>query len=156
MSYVQSDSLDEQSTLKDRYLTFPLANDMLAIDIKYVTEIIGIQAITKVPNVPHFVEGVINLRGKIIPVINVRAKFQMQKVSYDFKTNIIIVNYKDVVIGLIVDSVEEVLIIKEENISAYHKEKKSKQDDFIKGVAKVDDEVKLIISCRKIVDIATK
>jgi len=159
MSYIENNNLDDESTLKDRYLTFHLANDILAIDIKYVTEIIGMQAITKVPKVMDFVEGVINLRGKIIPVINVRTKFNVEKIDFNYQTNIIIVNYKETIVGLIIDDVDEVLTIPQENISAYNPEKKAvktEQDNYITGVAKVNNEVKLIVSCKKILDCDNK
>jgi len=153
MSYIEgNNNLDDESTLKDRYLTFHLADDILAIEIRYVTEIISMQAITKVPKVADFVEGVINLRGKIIPVINIRTKFNVEKIDFDYQTNIIIVNYKDTIVGLIIDDVDEVLTIPHEDISDYNPERKTEQDNYITGVAKINNDVKLIVSCKKILD----
>lgn len=105
---------DTEDGMKDKYLVFKIENQFYAIEIRYVTEIIGIQPITEIPHQQPYVKGVINLRGKIIPVIDVRIRMGKEFRKYDDRTCIIVVNVNDVDVGLIVDYVSEVLIIKEE------------------------------------------
>ena len=76
----------EEDTQKDRYLVFSFGNENYGIDIKYVIEIIGIQAITEVPELPEYVKGIINLRGKIIPIMDVRLRFKKEPREYDDRT----------------------------------------------------------------------
>lgn len=106
----------EEDTQSGKYLTFPLGNEVFGIEIKYITEIIGIQTITIVPEVPKYVKGIINLRGKIIPVVDVRLKFNKEEAEYNDRTCIIVIDIKDITIGLIVDCVSEVVDITDENI----------------------------------------
>ena len=83
---------DDEDTQKDKYLTFHLAGEDYGIEIAFVTEIIGIQKITDVPDMPEFIKGVINLRGKVIPVMDVRIKFNLEARDYDERTCIIVVD----------------------------------------------------------------
>ncbi|MEN8908222.1 MAG: chemotaxis protein CheW, partial [Clostridiales bacterium] len=105
-----------EDTQKDKYLTFQLDKESYGIEIKYVTEIIGIQKITEIPELPNFVKGIINLRGKIIPVIDVRLKFGKQYKEYNDRTSIVVIEIKDTLVGLIFDVVSEVLSIVDSNI----------------------------------------
>ena len=107
---------DDEDAQKDKYLTFHLAKEDYAVEIRHVTEIIGIQRITEVPDMPDFVRGVINLRGKIIPVIDVRTRFKIEAKEYDDRTCIIVVNINDMSVGLVVDEVSEVASIPEEQV----------------------------------------
>lgn len=150
-----SDFLDELNsveidTQKDKYLVFSLGKEDYAIEIKHVMEIIGIQTITDIPEMPHYVKGIINLRGKIIPVIDVRLRFKKEWKEYHDRTCIIVVEVKEMSIGLIVDSVSEVISIGENNISLPPQIKKDGSNRFIKGVAKVNEQVKLIINCEEL------
>ena len=108
---------DDEDTQKDKYLSFKIGNEEYAIEIKYVIEIIGIQKITSVPNIKKFIKGIINLRGNIIPVIDVRMRFKMDTIDYDDRTCIVVIDADNVSIGLIVDEVLEVLNIDESRIS---------------------------------------
>ena len=94
-----------------QYLAFILENEYYGIDISAVIEIIGIQKITQMPQQPDYVNGVINLRGKIIPTIDVRTRFAKQKVEYDERTCIIVVEVREMMVGFIVDRVDEVISI---------------------------------------------
>ncbi|NLM79860.1 MAG: purine-binding chemotaxis protein CheW, partial [Clostridiales bacterium] len=94
-----------------RYLTFSLDSECYGIEIKYVTEIIGIQPITEVPEMPEYIKGIINLRGRIIPVMDVRLRFKKPFREYDERTCIIVIEIRDIVLGLIIDRVSEVLTI---------------------------------------------
>ncbi|HEX3026682.1 MAG TPA: chemotaxis protein CheW [Clostridia bacterium] len=142
----------EEDTQHGKYLTFLLGEDVFGIEIKYVTEIIGIQPITPVPNVPPFVKGIINLRGKIIPVIDVRVKFGKETVEYDDRTCIIVLETGEIAVGFIVDNVAEVLNISDENIVPPPDYRTGYQNKYIKGIGKAGDEVKLLIDCEKLLD----
>jgi len=118
MSENLNTSLDEleEDTMKGKYLTFSLGSEFYGIEIRYVTEIVGIQAITVIPELPHYIKGVINLRGEIIPVMDARVKFKKDQIAYNDRTCIIVVDVNELSIGIIVDEVSEVLNMEEENI----------------------------------------
>ena len=112
----EAEVLLEEDTQKNKFLTFVIGNENYGIDIKVVTEIIGIQTITTIPEMPDYVKGIINLRGKINPVIDMRLKFKKNYVPYNDRTCIVIIEVEGIAVGLIVDSVSEVIEIAEENI----------------------------------------
>jgi len=87
-----SKAVKTENTQKDKYLTFLLGEETYAIEIKYVTEIIGIQPITQVPELPSYIKGIINLRGRIIPVMDVRLRFKKPPVEYNDRTCIIVID----------------------------------------------------------------
>ena len=105
-----------EDTQKDKYLTFHLGSEDYGIEIRHVTEIIGIQKITVIPEMPDYIKGVINLRGKIIPVMDVRIRFRLPERAYDERTCVVVVNIRDAAIGLVVDTVSEVADIPESQI----------------------------------------
>lgn len=140
----------EEDTQQDRYLTFSLGNQIFGIEIKFVTEIIGIQPITEVPEMPDYVKGIINLRGKIIPVIDVRLKFRKDPAEYNDRTCIIVIDIHEISIGLIVDNVAEVLTITGENIVPPPDYRTGFQNRYIKGIGKSDKDVKLLLDCDKL------
>ncbi len=143
--------VQEEDTQRGKYLTFQLGNEVFGIEIRFVTEIIGIQSITYVPEVPDYVKGIINLRGKIIPVIDMRLKFKKPSIPYDDRTCIIVIEIGDISIGLIVDNVSEVLGMSDDNIVPPPKYKKGYQNKFIKGIGKIGQEIKLLLDCEKII-----
>jgi purine-binding chemotaxis protein CheW len=138
-------------TQKNQYLIFTLGPNCYGIDIKNVTEIIGIQKITKVPELPEYVQGIISLRGKIIPVIDVRMRFKIESIEYNDRTCIIIVDLGNVSVGLIVDGVADVLSFEDSEI-VDTPGIDNEDNRFIKGVGKVGDEVKLLINCEKLLN----
>lgn len=140
----------EEDTQKGRFLTFQLGGEVFGIEIKYVTEIVGIQPITDIPEVPNYVKGIINLRGKIIPVVDVRLKFKKETIPYNDRTCIVVIDLDEVSMGLIVDAVSEVLTITEENIVPPPSYKTGFQNRYIKGVGKTDSGVKLLLDCKKL------
>ena len=142
-----------EDTQKGKFLTFALGKEVYGIEISYVTEIIGIQPITQIPEVPDFVKGIVNLRGKIIPVIDVRLKFKKDAVEYNDRTCIIVVDIQNVSIGLIVDNVAEVLSIADEGIVPPPDSKTGFHNRYIKGVGKVGNDVKLILDCEMLLDV---
>jgi len=144
----------EEDTQKDKYLIFSIGKQCYGIDIKYVIEIIGIEPITEVPELPDYIRGVINLRGKIIPVMDVRLKFKKEKKEYDDRTCIIVVEIESICIGLIIDRVLEVANIDKNNISPQPKTgyNKDNGNKYIKGIGKIENEVRLLIDCHKLLE----
>lgn len=140
----------EEDTQKDKYLTFKLGNDSFGIEIAYVTEIIGLQNITDVPDLPDYVNGIINLRGKIIPVMDVRKRFKKEEIKYDERTCIIVVNISDICVGLIVDRVSEVMDIPSANVAEPPRMNSLQENKYIKGIGKVGEDVKLILDSEKL------
>lgn len=143
--------IEEEDTQKGKFLTFIIGNECYGIEISVVTEIIGIQPITEIPEVAEYVRGIINLRGKIIPVMDIRLRFKKEFREYNDRTCIIVVDVRDISIGFIVDGVSEVLSIPDENI-VEPPAIKSSQNKYIKGIGKVGDEVKLLLDCDKLID----
>ncbi len=141
----------EEDTQKGRFLTFQIGNEVYGIEIKYVTEIIGIQPVTEVPELPEYIKGIINLRGKIIPVMDIRLRFKKEWVAYNDRTCVIVIDIGIFSIGLIVDHVSEVISIPEEEI-ADPPEVKTGGNRYIKGIGKVGSEVKLLLDCDKLLN----
>ncbi len=137
-----------------KYLTFTLEREEYGIGILKVKEIIGMMPITSVPRTPDFVKGVINLRGKVIPVIDLRSKFQMESISYTERTCIIVVEIdskKDtVLIGIVVDAVSEVLNIQEEDIEKTPAFGTKLNTEYILGMAKMGGSVKILLNIDKV------
>jgi purine-binding chemotaxis protein CheW len=140
----------EEDTQKGKYLTFLLGKEAYAIEIKFVTEIIGIQPITEVPELPVYVKGIINLRGKIIPVMDVRLRFKKKPVDYNDRTCVIVIDVLNISVGLIVDNVSEVLSISDENIVPPPEMNRGSENKYIKAIGKVENDVKLILDCEKL------
>lgn len=151
MQEVKKNAEVEEDTQHGKYLTFSIGGDVYGIEIRYVMEIIGIQPITAVPKVPEYVKGIINLRGRIIPVIDIRIRFGREPVDYNERTSIIIVEIGEVLLGMIVDRVAEVITISDENIVPPPAYCSGAQNRFVKAIGKVGKDVKLLIGCEKLV-----
>ncbi len=145
------ESMEHEDTQKGKFLTFSMGSEMYGIEIRYVLEIIGIQAITKVPELPEYIKGIINLRGIIIPVMDVRLRFSKPFKEYNDRTCIIVIDIDDTFIGLIVDSVSEVLSIPEGEI-VNPPEVNKISNRYIKGIGKVGNDMKLILDCYKLLN----
>lgn len=140
----------DEDTQKDKYLIFTLGEELYGIDIRAVIEIIGIMPITKVPEVPAYVQGIINLRGKIIPVVDMRLRFGQEYRPYSDRTCVIIISVNDVLIGLIIDGVSEVLTIPENSIVP-PPELKSVCNRYVKNIGKLSEEkVVLLLDWKKL------
>ncbi len=140
----------EEDTQKNKFLTFQLGNEGYGIEIRHVTEIIGLQPVTQIPELPEYIKGVINLRGKIIPVMDARVRFKKQAKDYDNRTCVIVIDIQELSIGLIVDRVSEVLVIPEEDIVPPPEVGSASFNRYIHGIGKVENEVKLILDCNKL------
>lgn len=142
----------EEDTQKGKYLTFNLGSEVYGLDIKYVTEIIGVQAITEVPELPEYIRGIINLRGKIIPVMDVRLRFRKPYREYNDRTCIVVVDIMDISVGLIVDTVSEVITILDQDIVPPPDVNRGAGNRYIKGIGKVGSEVKLLLDCSRLLN----
>ena len=141
---------------KGKYLIFTLANEEYGISIRKIREIIGMMPITSVPRTPEFVKGVINLRGKVIPVMDLRLKFGMDAIDYTDRTCIIIVEIKNqagtVQIGAVVDSVSEVLNVGGKYIEETTSFGTKLDTDYILGMAKMEGGVKILLDIDKVLN----
>lgn len=133
-----------------KHLTFALGMEDYGIEILKVREIIGMMEITPVPQVPIYVKGVINLRGKVIPVIDLRAKFEMAEIERTEETCIIVVTIHDILIGLLIDKVNEVLDIPATNIEPAPKFSSSISMEYILGIGKMNDKIQILLNIEKV------
>ena len=138
-----------------KYLTFSLAGEEYGIAILKVKEIIGMMPITPVPQAPGFVKGVINLRGRVIPVTDLRLRFGMGNMEYSERTCIIVVEIAGqegmILMGLVVDSVSEVLNIKGEDIEDTPSFGTQLKTDYIHGMAKTEGGVKILLDIDRVI-----
>ena len=141
---------NEEAVNKSRYLSFFVNEEQYGIDISHINEIIAMMDITEIPRTPEFVEGVINLRGSIIPIVDVRSKFGLKKRDHDMNTAIIINEVNGVGIGFIVDRVEDVLTLDNEDLSEAPEFGSNIDTSFIKHVSEVNKDVILILDMDKI------
>lgn len=147
-----TDDDDNEDTQANKYLFFKIGKESYGIGIRYVIEIIELQAISLVPDLPAYVKGVINLRGKVIPIVDLRMRFDMEERAYDNRTCIIITEVDHILVGCLVDTVEEVMEILEKNIEPPPKFKTiSGRDQYISGMGKVGEAIKILIDVEKIV-----
>lgn len=153
MSQLHSIAADEPfaaaDSQKGKFLTFRIDREDYALEIRHVTEIIGIQKITEVPDMADYVRGVINLRGKVIPVIDVRARFHLPDRPYDERTCIIVVHVREIAVGLVVDKVNEVADIPDEQIEPPPRTS-TPSGRYIQGIGKIGPEVKIILDAGKL------
>ncbi|MFO7984327.1 MAG: chemotaxis protein CheW [Desulfatiglandaceae bacterium] len=137
-----------------KYLTFSMADEEYGIGILKIKEIIGMMAITTVPQTPDFVKGVINLRGKVIPVMDLRLRFGMEEIDYTDRTCIIVVEIEGdsgtVTIGIVVDAVSEVLNIKGEDIEDTPTFGTDVSTEYILGMAKTEGGIKVLLDIDRV------
>lgn len=145
--------LEEDDSQKGMFMTFQIGKEFFGISISYVSEIVAMQPITAIPEVEDYIKGLINLRGKIIPVIDVRARFKMEPIDYTDRTCIIVIEVKETVIGLIVESLAEVATIQDDDIvpppTLGHKGYESRK--YVYGLARIGDTMKLLIDPEKLI-----
>ncbi len=139
-----------QLNTANRYLTFFVADEQYGVDISRIKEIIAPVNITHIPKTPPYVKGVINLRGSVIPVVDVRLKFNMEEKEMDIETAIIIYEINKVSIGFIVDNVEDVLLIDSKNISDAPSFGSNIDTSFVESVAEVENDVIMLLNLEKI------
>jgi purine-binding chemotaxis protein CheW len=151
---VINDAVAHAARRDGKYLTFSLAGEEYGIGILKIRELIGMMPITSVPETPHYVKGVINLRGKVIPVIDLRLRFGMSEIAYTERTCIIVVEIRGAVgllpVGIVVDGVSEVLNIKVEDVEDPPSFGVRLNTDYILGMAKMGKGVKLLLDIDRV------
>lgn len=143
----------EEDAQKGKFMTFQTGKEYFGISISFVNEIIAMQPITAIPEVDDYVKGLINLRGKIIPVIDVRIRFKMEPKEYTDRTCIIVIDVKSTTVGLIVEKIAEVDTIMDDDIvpppALGHKDKE--RNKYVYGLARTGDTVKLLLDPEKLI-----
>lgn len=132
-------------------LLYYIDNVLYGIEIKYITEIISIQSITVVPKVPQFIKGVINIRGKVVPVISIRNKINQPEIPYNDKTCIIIVEVNNLMVGLIVDSVREISTVLPTDTCSSPDFKTVNENQYIKSIIYSNGEIKQLLDIHKLI-----
>jgi purine-binding chemotaxis protein CheW len=150
MNEIAANAALTEDAQKGRFLDFLVGNEIFGIEIRYVTEIIGIQSITEMPDMPSYVKGIINLRGRIIPLIDVRLRFGKEPKAYDDRTCVIVVGVSGFSYGLIVDSVAEVLTIPDEDIAPLPGVSATTGNRFVKNIGKISSGIVLIVDCERL------
>ncbi len=138
---------------RQKYVTFMSGKEYFGLKIEYVNEIIVAQDITQVPETEDYIKGLINLRGKIIPVIDVRLRFKQEPFEYNDRTCIIVINVGGTEVGLIVEKIAEVVEITEDNLlpaPTLGQTEKSSKDRYVYAIGKVGDKVKLLLDPEKL------
>ncbi|AZT89973.1 purine-binding chemotaxis protein CheW [Caldicellulosiruptor changbaiensis] len=138
--------------MKDKYLIFMVDEQYYGIEIKYVIEIIGLLPITYVPHQQEYIKGIVNLRGKIIPVVDARIRLGKEYKEYHERTCIIVVSIADFQVGIIVDHVSEVAIIKEDELAPLPEVEMQAAERFVKSVANSSGRLILLLDCEKFVN----
>lgn len=146
----ESSVLDSLENIAGKYLTFELDSEEYGIQILQVKEIIGMMPITAVPQMPNYIKGVLNLRGKVVPVIDIRLKFAMDAADYTEETCIIVLNVGVIEMGIVVDRVCEVHDISESCIEPPPDFGVQLNTDFILGMGKIGDDVTMLLDIEKV------
>lgn len=144
---------DEDDIQENKYLMCKIGNEVYGMDIRFVTDIIELQKITEVPDMPKYVRGVINLRGQVIPIIDLRLYFEMPFREYDDRTVITVVNIGGTSIGFIIDTATEVQSIPEKNIDPapnFHGDEN--RGHYIAGLGKIGEEITIILDMEKLIE----
>lgn len=146
-----SGSVDE---MRGRYLTFFIDNQVFGIPIADVIQIVGVQEITEVPEFPTYAKGIINLRGNIVPLIDMRIRFHKEELPYNDRTCVIVTNIGSRLIGLVVEAVDEVASISDEEISPPPVVSSDDTDSYITGIGLKDNKIIVLLDTQKILSTA--
>ena len=139
------DELKIEDTMKDMFFIFEIDDEDYGVEVANVKEIISMQKITKVPQLPGFIEGITNLRGDLIGVLDVRKRFGKEPKEYDEQTCIVVIVYSGYTLGLIVDGVKATQTIESENVAPPPNAKLNSYNQFIRNIGKVGNSVKLLL-----------
>jgi purine-binding chemotaxis protein CheW len=150
---VNTDDEIIENKIDDLYMVFVINNQKYALSSKYIIEIIEMLPITKVPFLPKYMKGVINLRSTIIPVMDGRMRFDMDPIDYNERTCIIIIENNMDKIGLIVDAVNEVIHISSSQNMKISSNKDEFKQNFINGISEINNEIQLILDCDSLIEI---
>ena len=141
---------DEEQVEENKFLTFLVGEEQYGVSIENVIEIIEVIKITPMPDMSEYIKGVINLRGKVIPVMSIRSRFALEEREYDEKTCFVVVSMEGFEIGLIVDTVSEVIDIPQNLIDPPPKTQGQKSNQFVMGIGKIGDNVKILLDLSKL------
>lgn len=152
MEEIKGFEYNQGDDLSGKYLTFFIGNATYGVELTNVIEIIGIQSVTAVPGIPSYIKGIINLRGRIVPAIDVRRKIGMEEKEYDERTCIIVISWEDSLVGLIADSVSEVLTLESgmlAELPELSKKEIAAENKYLTSVTKIGDKLVLNLDCNK-------
>lgn len=143
---------EKSETAGQEYLVFTLAAQEYGIDILKVQEIRGYdaQSVTRIANVPSFVKGVTNLRGVIVPIIDMRIKFNLDSVEYNHETVVVILNLKSRIVGVVVDGVSDVLILQASQVSAAPNFGTTFSTEYLTGIGTIDERMLILVDIEKL------
>ncbi|MFZ5425877.1 MAG: chemotaxis protein CheW [Thermodesulfobacteriota bacterium] len=144
------EALKKQDAELMQLVTFSIGEEEFGVDILKVQEIIRMMEITKVPRAPEFVEGVINLRGKVIPIIDLRRRFGLSARGHDKHTRIIVIEINNMIVGFVVDSVSEVLRIPFSTVEPPPPVVSGMESEYISGVGKLEDRLLILLDLDKL------
>jgi len=142
--------MNDDNSMNAQMLTFFVDGQQYGIELSYVTDIIEMHPLTHIPLVADYIEGVINLRGKVIPIINLRLRFGKQKIEYDDRTCIVVVECDGVSVGLIIDRIGEVFKYSANVLQPAPSKKGASAAVFVTDIINIEDEVKLVLDCNKL------
>ncbi len=142
---------NEFNTNGGEILLYYIGDVLYGIEIQYITEIIGVQPITVVPKVPEFIKGVINIRGKVVPVISIRHKINKPEIPYNDKTCIIVVELDELTVGLIADRVREITTVLPTDTCSAPDFKDVNQNQYIKSIIDSNGEIKQLLDVHKLI-----
>jgi purine-binding chemotaxis protein CheW len=131
-------------------LTFRLGSESYAVDILKVQEIRGVDRVTQIPDVPHFIRGVIDLRGLIVPIIDMRMKLHLEKAEYNEFTSVIILNVLERLVGIVVDAVADVISVSEDQIRPTPEHDTHSGAQYIDGLVRLDDQLCILVDMERL------
>ncbi|GHA84578.1 chemotaxis protein CheW [Modicisalibacter luteus] len=140
-------AIDTQSS---EFLVFSLGEEEYAVDILKVQEIRGYENVTRIANAPDFIKGVTNLRGVIVPIVDLRIKFHLDKVEYGGQTVVIVVNVADRVVGIVVDGVSDVMTLSPDQIKPAPEFGVALSSDYLSGLGSLDDRMLVLVDIDKL------
>ncbi|CAO1663723.1 chemotaxis protein CheW [Salinicola sp. LHM] len=136
--------------VSSEYLVFSLGDEEYAVDILKVQEIRGYENVTRIANVPEFIKGVTNLRGVIVPIIDLRLKFHLDKVEYGGQTVVIVVNVDDRIVGIVVDGVSDVMSLAPDQIKPAPEFGVTLSSDYLSGIGSLEDRMLVLVDIEKL------
>lgn len=139
-----------EDTGGEEYLAFTLGREEYGIDILKVQEIRGYETVTRIANAPDFIKGVINLRGIIVPIVDLRIKFQLDRIEYNQYTVVIILNLMDRVVGIVVDGVSDVLTLQSQQIKPAPEFSGSLDTEYIRGLGSIDERMLILVDIERL------
>ncbi|MBK5929721.1 chemotaxis protein CheW [Halochromatium salexigens] len=150
--YSTEDTLTASDGENRQYLVFSLGEEEYAIDILKVQEILGYENVTRIANAPEFIKGVTNLRGVIVPIVDLRIKFNLDKVDYDGQTVVIVVNVSERIVGIVVDGVSDVMTLTPDQIKPAPEFGMSLSSDFLSGLGSLENRMLVLVDIDKLLN----